>query len=164
MRHSKLKEEFKRTYMRTAFLFSEHSKAIRLKTGAIIVKDDSIISYGYNGTLPGADNTCEYKVYSYDDSVEHPDGYPYEDCDGNYRLVTKPDVIHAEMNAIVKLARKTMSGEGAALFVTHSPCVYCAGHIIQSGITHVYYNQVYRLTDGLELLADNGVKVEQVIL
>ena len=123
------------------------SHARRLQVGAVIVKDDSVISYGYNGMPASWDNNCE-EVY-YDET-------------GNERLKTKPEVLHAESNAIAKLAKSTNSGLGATLFVTHSPCIECAKLIYQSGISSVYYNENYRDDAGIKFLEKSGVKIEKI--
>lgn len=136
--------------MKTAETFAELSHARRLHVGAIIVKDDRIISIGYNGMPAGWDNNCEYEVI-----VE--DGDDYETI-----LKTRPEVLHAETNAIAKLAKSTESGLDATLFVTHSPCLDCAKLIYQSGINSVYYRNAYRTDDGIQFLKDSGIKVEQL--
>lgn len=142
-----MKQKFKDAYMRTAETFAELSHARRLHVGAIVVKDDRIISIGYNGMPAGWDNDCEDVVQHSDDTVS---------------LKTKPEVLHAETNAISKLAKSTESGEGAAMFVTHSPCLDCAKLIYQSGINRVFYRQTYRSLDGIEFLKKSGVLVERL--
>ena len=124
------------------------SHAKRLQVGAVIVKDDSVISYGYNGMPAGWDNNCEHDMY--DDA---------EQWVGNK---TKPEVLHAESNAIAKLAKSTNSGLGADLFVTHAPCLDCAKLIYQSGIHRVYFNQNYRDDAGLDFLAKSGIEVNKI--
>ena len=119
---------------------SDLSHAQRLHVGAVIVKDDTVISYGYNGMPAGWSNVCE-------DVTE----------DGG--LKTKPEVLHAESNAIAKLARGANSGLGASLFVTHSPCIECAKLIHQSGISNVYYRDNYRDDAGIKFLQQSGVEV-----
>ena len=122
--------------------------------GAIVVKDDRIISIGYNGMPAGWDNDCE------DETVEL-----YSDYKGAIHrtvLKTKPEVLHAESNCIAKLAKSTESGLGAALFVTHAPCLQCAKLIYQSGISCVYYSQQYRDDAGVMFLTRSGVEVEQL--
>lgn len=131
-------------YLDVADRVSELSRARRLKVGAVIVKDHRILSYGYNGTPSGFDNNCE---------IEH------EDPMGRYNLVTKPEVIHAEMNAILKVAQSHESTKDAVLFLTHSPCMECAKAILQSGIKTVHYQLDYRSPSGLELLQKGGVTV-----
>jgi len=133
-----MKEKFKQVYMRTAQTFAELSHAQRLKVGCIIVKDDRIISIGYNGMPAGWSNICE-------DVLE----------DGS--LKTKPEVLHAESNAIAKLAKSNESGEDAILFVTHSPCLECAKLIYQSGIKQVYYQHLYRDESGIQFLKLSNV-------
>jgi dCMP deaminase len=142
-----MKEKFKRAYMQTAQTFAELSHAQRLKVGCIVVKDDRVISIGYNGMPAGWDNNCE-------------DEFLHED--GSITNKTKSEVLHAETNAIAKLARSNESGEGASLFVTHSPCLECAKLIYQAGIKEVYYKEPYRDTAGVEFLSKSGIKVDKV--
>lgn len=127
---------------------SELSHAQRLKVGAVIVKDDTVISYGYNGMPAGWDNDCEDQTYE-------EDGF-------HITLKTKPEVLHAESNAIAKLARSTNSGLGADLFVTHSPCLECAKLIYQSGIRRVFYSQDYRNDAGIQFLWKSGITITKV--
>lgn len=160
--------------MKTAEIFAELSHARRLHVGAIVVKDDRIVSIGYNGMPAGWDNDCEDKDYMSSDAGgwlnpdEIEERWPYaeynEDAEEEYRyaLKTKPEVLHAETNAIAKLAKSTESGVGATMFVTHSPCLDCAKLIYQSGINKVYYRDNYRSTDGIEFLTKSGVWVEKV--
>ena len=149
---------------------AELSHAKRLHVGAVIVKDDTVISYGYNGMPAGWDNNCEDIVYDtgaggWISPEEFQAMYPYteydEDADEEYRygLKTKPEVLHAESNAIAKLARSNNSGLGADLFVTHSPCLDCAKLIYQSGIRRVYFNENYRNDAGINFLQKSGVEV-----
>jgi dCMP deaminase len=142
-----MKDKFKSAFMETAQTFAELSHARRLKVGAIVVKEDRIISIGYNGMPAGWDNECE-------------DEFLHED--GSTTLKTKPEVLHAETNAIAKLAKSNDSGNGATMFITHSPCIECAKLIYQSGINHVVYMQKYRDDAGVEFLEKSGVTVEQV--
>ncbi len=134
--------------MKTAETFASLSSAVRLHVGAIIVKDNRIISIGYNGMPSGWDNNCENDF-----------GLDFK---GNRTLVTKPEVLHAETNAIAKLAKSTESGNGATLFVTHAPCLDCAKLVFQSGISSVYYRNSYRSDTGLQFLEKAGVQVTQV--
>jgi dCMP deaminase len=143
-----MKTKYLETYMKTAENFAELSSARRLHVGAIVVKDDRIISIGYNGMPSGWDNNCE--------------DYFGLDLKGQPTLVTKPEVLHAETNAIAKLAKSTESGMGATLFVTHAPCLDCAKLVFQSGINSVYYRNSYRDTSGVEFLSKAGVTVEQI--
>jgi len=126
---------------------SKLSHARRLQVGAVIVKDDSVISYGYNGMPAGWDNNCENIV-----------GYNM----GEPMLKTKPEVLHAESNAIAKLAKSSNSGNGADLFVTHSPCLECAKLIHQSGISRVWYSENYRDDAGIKFLVMSQVEVRQI--
>lgn len=142
-----MKQKHIEAYMKTAEVFAECSTATRLHVGAIIVKDERIISIGYNGTPSGWDNNCE------DIKVNN---------DGDYVTVTKPEVLHAETNAIAKLAKFNGSGSGSVLFVTHAPCIDCAKLVFQAGISSVFYRNSYRDHDGVDFLNKAGVKVEQI--
>jgi dCMP deaminase len=142
-----MKEKFIDAYMDVAERFAELSSARRLHVGAIVVKDDRIISIGYNGMPAGWDNNCE-------DTVWH--------SDGERTLKTKPEVLHAETNAIAKLAKSNESGMGATMFVTHAPCLDCAKLIYQSGIGSVLYRNSYRDTSGVTFLENSGIQVTQV--
>ena len=152
-----MKEKLKQPYMQTAEIFAELSHARRLHVGAIVVKDDRIISIGYNGMPAGWDNECEDKTYVSPWNSEHG-----EVLGITYKLKTKPEVLHAETNAIAKLARSNESGLDADLFVTHSPCLDCAKLIYQSGIRRVYYANAYRDNAGVDFLKSSGVEVEQI--
>ena len=149
-----MKQKLIDAYMKTAEVFAELSTARRLHVGAIIVKDDRIISIGYNGMPSGWDNNCE------DESVELYSGY--EGAIHRTVLKTKPEVLHAETNAIAKLAKSTESGSGATLFVTHAPCLDCAKLVYQSGINSVYYRNSYRSEDGIHFLEKCNVKVTKI--
>ena len=135
--------------MKTAHTFAELSSARRLKVGAIVVKEDRIISIGYNGMPAGWDNNCE-------------DETRYED--GGVILKTKPEVLHAEMNSLMKLAKSSSSGDQASIFVTHAPCLDCAKGIYQAGIKEVFYGEDYRTNDGIIFLKKCGIAVEKVNL
>lgn len=124
-------------YMRMATIWAENSYCKRRQVGALVVKDNRIISDGYNGTPSGFENVCE----------ENNVTYPY--------------VLHAEANAITKLARSHNNSDGSTLYVTDSPCIECAKLIIQAGIKRVVYGRDYRLTDGLDLLRKAGIVVEK---
>ena len=138
-----MKADMIQAHLDVAERYASLSKARRLKVGAIVVKDDRIISIGYNGTPAGWDNNCENEL---------PDG----------SLKTKAEVIHAEENAIAKLARSHESGEGAAMFITHAPCAQCAKMILVSGISTVYYRDTYRDDAGIKFLITGGVGVKQI--
>ena len=137
--------------MKVAETFAELSSARRLHVGAIVVKDDRIISIGYNGMPSGWDNNCEYEQI-----------YEYKLNDEVYQLKTRPEVLHAETNAIAKLAKSTESGLNATLFVTHAPCLDCAKLVYQSGINSVYYRNNYRSRDGIDFLQKCGLTVEKI--
>lgn len=158
-----MKEKFKRAYMDVASRFAELSTARRLHVGAIVVKDDRIISIGYNGMPAGWDNNCEDVEITFDerDTHSHSD-WTYDETKKQYhRLKTKPEVLHAESNAIAKLARSNDSGDGADIFITHAPCMDCAKLIFQSGIRRVFYGHAYRDDAGVKFLKASGVHVEQ---
>lgn len=135
-----MKEKFKRAYMKTAQTFAELSTAQRLHVGAIIVKDHRIISIGYNGMPAGWSNICE-------------------DVQEDGSLKTKEEVLHAETNAIAKLAKSNDSGEGAEIFITHAPCIECAKLIYQSGISKVYYGEKYRDDSGIKFLQAASIPI-----
>lgn len=160
-----MKVKFVEAYMDVAERFAQLSSATRLKVGAIAVKDDRIISIGYNGTVSGWDNTCEEKDYMPYDAPgwidDFEEQWPYEESERRYKLVTKQEVVHAESNCISKLAKSNESGQGASMFITHSPCVECAKLIYQSGIIHVYYKNSYRDCSGVDFLKKCGVNVLQ---
>lgn len=143
-----MKQKFINAYMEVAKTFANLSSAKRLNVGAIVVKDDRIISIGYNGMPSGWDNECEDLIRI--DDVGSP------------VLRSKPEVLHAESNAIAKLAKSNESGNDATLFVTHSPCLECAKLIYQSGISTVYYKDNYRSNDGIEFLEKSKVAVTKV--
>jgi dCMP deaminase len=147
-------------HMKVAEAYSELSHARRLKVGAIVTKDDRVISIGYNGTPAGWDNNCEIEVrnefeYYVDNGGEKYNGATIE-------LVTKNEVIHAEANAIGKLARSSESGEGATMYITHAPCFACAKMIHIAGINKVLYRNEYRDTEGIEFLNKCNIEVEQI--
>lgn len=146
-----MKQKFVDLYMDWAHRCAQLSHARRLQVGAVIVKDDTVISYGYNGMPAGWDNNCELEIYE-----ENGDDEP------EVVLKTRPEVLHAESNAIAKLAKSSNSGLGADLFVTHSPCIECAKLIYQSGVARVYYGHHYRDDAGISFLRASGINVEQV--
>lgn len=134
-----MKQKWVEAYMDTAERFAQLSSAVRLKVGAVVVKDHRIISIGYNGMPAGWDNICE---------------------DENFR--TKDEVYHAEENAILKLAKSHDGGDGASLFCSHAPCIQCAKLIFGAGIKSVYYREAYRDTKGVDFLQACGVEVAKV--
>ena len=135
------KHELDLRYLRMARIWAENSYCERRKVGALIVKDKMIISDGYNGTPAGFENVCEDEKH-----------------------LTKPYVLHAEANAITKIARSGNNSEGATLYVTDAPCIECSKLIIQSGIKKVFYARQYRLTDGIDLLQRAGIEVHYLPL
>jgi dCMP deaminase len=145
-----MKNKFIDLYMDWAERASDLSHARRLHVGAVIVKDDSVISYGYNGMPAGWDNNCEYEVL-----VEEDDDYTTE-------LKTRPEVLHAESNAIAKLAKTNNSGKDADIFITHAPCMECAKLIYQSGIRRVFYGENYRDDSGIKFLEKSNIEIIQV--
>lgn len=146
-------------YMACARAIAALSKAERKKVGAILVAENSkgIIAEGYNGTPKGFDNVCEILAEGIDVNT-HDNTY----VGPHIRLITKPEVLHAESNAIAKVAKSTNSSERSTLYVTCSPCYECSKLIIQAGIVRVVYDEEYRITDGLDLLKKAGVKVEKL--
>jgi len=147
-----MKDKFIRAHMRVAKIYSELSSARRKKVGVVIVKDDRILSIGYNGPPAGWDNECEESVL-WHNGKQLPTPI----------LITKPEVIHAEINAIAKLAASTESGKGAALFIYPcSPCMECAKLIYAAGISEVYFVEEYHNNDGLSFLKKVGMKVFQI--
>lgn len=148
-----MKKKFKLAYMDVAERFSELSHARKLKVGSIIVKDNRIISIGYNGMPSGWENECEAPI------VEEGDYEP------NIFYKSKPEVLHAESNAIAKVAKSNESCDNAAIFCTHAPCLECAKLIYQSGITHVYYKHAYdsmNYGSGIEFLHQSEIYVERL--
>ena len=135
MRHKSKQSLLDKRYLRMARIWAENSYCQRRQVGAIIVKDQMIISDGFNGTPSGFENICEDETG-----------------------VTKPYVLHAEANAITKVARSNNSSDGSTLYVTASPCLECAKLIIQAGIKRVVYNELYRITDGIDLLTRAGIE------
>jgi len=134
--NSEKQNKFDKSYLEMAFVWANNSYCERRKVGALIVKDRMIISDGYNGTPAGFENICEKE-----------------------NNTTKPYVLHAEANAITKVAKSNNSSEGATLYITDSPCMECSKLIIQSGIKRVVYAREYRITDGLDLLKRAGIEL-----
>lgn len=153
-------------YMDIAIRAAQDSHAVRKKVGSCILTKSRGLYLGYNGTLPGMDNTCEEKIYSngaggWMDEVSFKEVYPYEDDLGHYKLKTLDGVVHSEINSLCKMAREGVSAEGATIFVTLSPCATCSSIIASSGIKKVVYLEEYRDTRGIEMLRDFGVEVIQ---
>lgn len=152
--------KFDDAHMKVAETYAKLSSATRLKVGSIIVKDDRIISIGYNGTPAGWDNKCE-DMFSEQSTYIIDNGGP-EYLMSTIRTKTKPEVIHAEMNAIGKLAKSAESGNQATMYITHAPCFECAKLIHIAGIKKVFYREQYRNTDGLEFLDKCNIEVEKI--
>ena len=149
-----MKDKFVQAHMKAAEIYADLSYAKRKKVGAVIVRDDRILSIGYNGTPAGWDNICEESILWHKGKL-----LP------SPMFVTKPEVLHAETNAIAKLAASTESGKNAALFIyPYSPCMECAKLIYQSGINEVYFTEIYQNDDGLNFLRKAGVKVFQIVI
>lgn len=153
-----MKEKWVNAYIDVAERFAQLSSAVRLKVGSVVVKDNRIISIGYNGTPSGWSNECEKRETLPAGEVG---SHLYEDG-SSYNLLTKDEVIHAEANAIAKLASSHESGKGADMFCTHAPCMHCAKQIYGAGINKVYYKTAYRNQDGLEFLEQCGVETIKV--
>jgi dCMP deaminase len=145
-----MKQKFIDLYMDWAERLAKLSHARRLQVGAVIVKDDTVISYGYNGMPSGWDNNCEDEI-----TVEIDEKFVKA-------LKTKPEVLHAESNAVSKLAKSSNSGLNADIFITHAPCIDCAKLILQSGIRRVYYGTQYRDDYGVKFLQTSGVEVTKI--
>ncbi len=139
-----MQHKFVVAHMKAAEVYSQLSSARRMKVGCVIVKNDTIIGIGYNGMPSGWTNDCEYD---------------YVNDIGELILKTKPEVLHAESNALAKVARSTNSCDGASLFVTHAPCLDCAKLIYQAGIIEVYYHHPYRDNAGIDFLKKCTLKV-----
>jgi len=151
-----MKQKWIDAFMDTAERFAELSSAVRLQVGAVVVKDNRIISIGYNGMPSGWTNECEHVV----DVAKTDPRYDYNNF--TKELKTKDEVIHAEANAILKLARDGESGYGSSLFCTHAPCIHCAKLIHGAGISKVYYRDTYRDSIGLEFLEKCNIEIERV--
>jgi len=172
-----MKQKFVNYFMKIAEATAELSTAVRLKVGAVIVKDQQIIATGYNGTPSGWDNTCETTelLDIYTSSTLKPDEilaqYPYEgtfwvganELKTRYRLKTKPEVLHAEMNCLMKIAQSTESSKNTTLFTTTAPCLDCAKAIFQSGVQEVFYKDLYRSEEGLYFLEKCGIKLTKFV-
>ena len=145
-----MKQKYIDLYMDWAQRCAQLSHARRLQVGSVIVKDDSVISYGYNGMPSGWDNNCEDEIV-----IEQDEKF----IKG---LKTKPEVLHSESNAVSKLAKSSNSGSGADIFITHAPCLDCAKLIYQAGIKQVYFGTAYRDDYGIEFLKKSGIGVTQI--
>jgi dCMP deaminase len=145
-----MKQKFVDAHMDAAEVYSRLSTAKRLQVGCVVVKDNTIIGIGYNGMPSGWDNNCEEEFI-----VEEDEKFIKS-------LKTKPEVLHAETNALAKIAKSTNSSDGASMFITHAPCIDCAKLVYQSGINSVYYRNSYKNTEGLDFLKKCNIKIEQV--
>lgn len=154
-------DKIDRRYLRMADIWSENSYARRRKVGALLVKDKMIISDGYNGTPSGFENDCEEETHR---DLNKCATCSIEHCDGcsNIKLVTKPYVLHAEANAITKVAKSSNSSDGSTLYVTTSPCMECSKLIIQAGIKRVVYRDLYHNTEGLKILERAGIELVHI--
>ena len=130
--------------MQQALLYARRSKGVRAKVGALLVTANGVLLPGYNGTAPGRSNTLE--------RVDYETG----------ELVTKTEVIHAELNCIIKAAREGISCKGSTVYVTLSPCEHCAALLVSCGVSSVFYGEVYKSEDGINLLKQSGVQVDQI--
>jgi len=165
-----MKPKFIKAHMAAAEVYAQLSSAMRLKVGCVIVKDNTIIGIGYNGMPSGWENTCEHVDFVADSpeldyETMTNEKYifgSYREIAGWVRSQTKYEVLHAESNAIAKVARSTNSTEGADMFVTHAPCMDCAKLIHQSGIRSVFYRDTYRSDDGLNFLKKCNIEVNHV--
>lgn len=175
-----MKQKYVDMYMDWAARCAQLSHAVRLQVGAVIVKDDSVISYGYNGMPAGWDNNCEDKEFmdrgagGWLDPQEIEERWPFEktivvandnesfETEVRYKLKTKPEVLHAESNAVAKLARSANSGSGADIFITHAPCLDCAKLIYQAGIRRVWFGTAYRDTAGIDFLEKSGIEITKI--
>jgi dCMP deaminase len=142
--------------MKAAEVYSQLSSARRLQVGCVVVKDNTIIGIGYNGMPSGWDNNCEEAVNV------NPSDPRYDYNNFTKELKTKPEVLHAETNALAKIARSTNSSDGASMFITHAPCLDCAKLVYQSGIKSVYYRNSYKNTDGIDFLNKCNVEVTMI--
>ncbi len=162
-----MKQRFLDLYMDFALRTAKMSRAKRLQVGCVIVKDDNIIAYSWNGTPKGWSNYCEKNIFASDEAgawIDVEDLYPFENDYGQrFKLETLPEVLHAETNAISKLAKSHASADGATMFCTHAPCMDCAKSIYQAGIKKLYYNDVYRSDAGLKFLIEAGLTVKQYV-
>mgnify|MGYP003336489059 CR=1 FL=1 len=171
-----MKQKYIDAHMKAAEVYADLSSARRLHVGCVVVKDNTIIGIGYNGMPSGWDNNCEDKEYMSGDAGgwlnpdEIEERWPNREQqlpkDQNlpwlrYKLTTKPEVIHAEANAIAKLAKGSESGNNSTMFLTHAPCLVCAKQIFTAGISKVYYRDSYRDDKGVVFLQQCGVEVDK---
>lgn len=155
-----MKEKMIKAHLAAAEIYASLSSAVRLKVGCILVKDNRVISIGYNGTPSGWDNTCEDTVTNWHETYLDEGSTVFEIASHEYK--TKPEVIHAEANAISKLARSAESGEGSSAFITHSPCIECSKLLYGAGVKNVFYKTRYRSDEGVEFLRKCNIEVKQI--
>ena len=149
-----LPSKFANAHMKAAEVYSQLSSARRLHVGCVVVKDNTIIGIGYNGMPSGWNNDCEYQVTEYCEVTKS--------WLTTGETKTKPEVLHAETNALAKIAKSTNSSDGASMFITHAPCLDCAKLVYQSGIKSVYYRNSYKNTDGIDFLNKCNVEVTMI--
>lgn len=158
-----MKDKYKLSFMEMAEVFAKTSEAQRLKVAAFLIKNGNIVSHAINGTPSGwPTNECEDKIYQLDEGGFRTSDYPFEDEHGNYRLVTKSCVIHAEDQCLQKMWHSHETTDGCEMFVTHAPCSQCSIKILTAGIKRVYYRHNYRSDEGLKYLIANNVEVTQI--
>ena len=161
------KQKYIRLYMDIAERVAKMSHARRLQVGSVLVKDDNIISFGWNGMPSGWDNNCEETEYllkeecKYSGEIMTLNGFT-ESAHAWTRMYSKPEVLHSEANCLTKVSRSTNSSDGASLFVTHAPCLDCAKIIHQAGIKEVYYQHDYRSSAGIDFLKKCNIDIQQV--
>ena len=147
-----MKPKHRYAHMRAAYAYADCSTAEKLRVGCVLVKDHRIISIGYNGMPSGWTNECETQFMTGNGTADH------------IELITKPEVIHAEANAVAKLARSNESGEGSVAFITHAPCLSCAKMLYSAGVIEVVYSYSYKSKEGLQFLEKCGIPVSQCLL
>lgn len=164
-----MKRKHQQMYLRMAKAVAETSSAKRLKVGAVAVKNNMVIASGYNGLPSSISGSCEERVYWYEGDPEISDEdwekeWRYNtDSEGcTFKLVSRPEVHHAEQNLLLNLAKSTESSIGCTIFLTHSPCPSCCLKLVDTGVSSVYYEQEFRDTSGIKYLTDAGIKVEKL--
>ena len=162
-----MKEKHLQMYMRIAEAVAETSSAVRLKVGAVAVKNNMVIGTGYNGLPSGVSGSCEVKYYQ--DFLQdisprklEDSEFPYSDEEGKFKLVTRQETRHGEKNLLLNLAKSTESSNGAVIFCTHACCKYCAMDIVDSGVEKFYYRHEYRDSSGVDYLLASGIEVERI--
>lgn len=161
MENSKRYSQRINAHLKAAKAYAELSYAIRAKVGCVIIRSDRIVSIGYNGTTSGRNNLCEYEEADFD-AEDFFSGTGSGYGSGKTKLVTKPEVVHAEMNAISFAAKQGTSTDGCSMIITLSPCYECAKTIVQCGIKEVFYEEEYRDTRAVDFLRECGIKVTKI--